>query len=68
MYEYKKVMFKLTGSNLSAQKIENSLDEMFHLIEDTAKDDWRFVQAIHPYPTNSVCLLVFERDAFIKQV
>lgn len=61
MYEYKKVTFNVTASNLRTKKIEDSLDEMFSTIEKNAKDGWRFVQAIHPYTTNTLCMLVFER-------
>lgn len=62
MYEYKKVSFNLTSSNLLTKKIEESLDEIFVIIEKNAEEGWRFVQAIHPYTTNSLCMLVFERE------
>lgn len=62
MYEYKKVSFNLTSSNLLTKKIEESLDEIFAIIEKNAEEGWRFVQAIHPYTTNSLCMLVFERE------
>lgn len=62
MYEYKKVLFNLTPSNLRTKKIEESLDEIFATIEKNAEEGWRFVQAIHPYTTNTLCMLVFERE------
>lgn len=62
MYEYKKVSFNLTPSNLLTKKIEESLDGIFAIIEEHAEEGWRFVQAIHPYTTNSLCMLVFERE------
>lgn len=61
MYKYKKIMFQLTRSNLVTQKIEGSLEEIFAIIEEQAKESWRFVQMIHPYSTHSLCMLVFER-------
>lgn len=62
MFEYKKVLYHFTRSNLMTKKIEESLEDLFDQIEKEAIDGWRFVQAIHPYPTNTVCLLIFERE------
>lgn len=62
MYEYKKVLFDFTRSNLHTKKIQESLDEMFAAIEKNAEEGWRFVQAVHPYTTNTLCMLVFERE------
>ena len=61
-YEYKKVTFNLTPSNLRTRKIEESLDEMFSIIEQYAEEGWRFVQMIHPYTVNTLTLLIFERE------
>lgn len=63
MYEYKKIIYNFTPSNLRAKKIAENLDEVFVMIEEQAKEGWRFVQLIHPYSTNTVCMLVFEREA-----
>lgn len=63
MYEYKKVSFNLTPSNLRTNKIEESCDEMFSVIEANAKEGWRFVQMVHPYSVNTLCMLIFEREA-----
>lgn len=63
MYTYKKVFFDLTGSNLRTAKLEESLDGLFQAIEQNAQDGWRFVQMIHPYQTNTLCMLVFEKKA-----
>ena len=62
MYEYKKVTFNLTPSNLRTSKIEESLDDLFSIIEKHAAEGWRFVQMIHPYTTSPLSLLVFERE------
>ena len=62
MYEYKKVTFNLTSSNLRTSKIEENLDEMFSIIEKYAEEGWRFVRMIHPYTTTTLSLLVFERE------
>ena len=62
MYEYKKVTFNLTSSNLRTSKIEENLDEMFSIIEKYAEEGWRFVQMIHTYTTTTLSLLVFERE------
>lgn len=39
MYEYKKVLFNFTPSNLRTKKIEESLDEIFATIEKMQKKD-----------------------------
>lgn len=62
MYEYKKVLFNFTPSNLRTKKIEESLDDIFATIEKNAEEGWRFVQAIHPYTINTLGMLVFERE------
>lgn len=61
MYEYKKVMFQLTISNLRTRKIEKSLNDLYAVIVEQANEGWRFVQMIHPYSTNSLCMVVFEK-------
>lgn len=61
MYEYKKVPFELTPSNLRTRKIEENLDEIFEIIESNGREGWRFVQFIHPFDINTLCMLVFER-------
>lgn len=60
-YVYKKVMYDLTRSNLITRKIEQSMGELYGIIEEQAMEGWRFVQMIHPYSTNSLCMLVFEK-------
>lgn len=62
MYEYKKVIFNLTPSNLRTNKVQESLDDMFATIEKNAEEGWRFVQTVHPYTTNTLCMLIFERE------
>lgn len=62
MYEYKKVRFELTPSNLSTKKIDDSLNKMYEIIEDNAKDGWRFIQIVHPYPVNNLCMILFEKE------
>ncbi|MGL5514509.1 MAG: DUF4177 domain-containing protein [Sporomusa sp.] len=62
MYEYKKVSFELTSSNLRTSKVQESLDELFAIIEKNAEDGWRFVQVVHPYTTNTTCMIVFEKE------
>lgn len=39
MYEYKKVSFELTFSNLRTSKVQESLDELFVTIEKMQKMD-----------------------------
>ena len=63
MHEYKKIIYNFTPSNLRAKKIAENLEEVYGMIEEQAKEGWRFVQLIHPYSTNTVCMLVFEREA-----
>lgn len=61
MYEYKHVLYRLCMSNLRTRKIQQSLEGIYGIIEEQAREGWRFVQLIHPYSTNTLCMLVFER-------
>lgn len=63
MYEYKKIVYKFTSSTLSSKKVEESLHAMFEIIQENARNGWRFVQAVHPYSTNTVSLLIFEKGS-----
>lgn len=62
MYEYRKVSFSLTPSNLRTKKIAESLDDIFSIIEKYAEEGWRFVQVVHPYQSTRLCMLIFERE------
>lgn len=63
MYEYKKIIFDLKSSDMSLQsKHKKEFERMFEFIEKEARDGWRFVQAIHLFPNQNSCMLVFEKE------
>lgn len=67
MHQYKKVFYDLTMSNLRTRRIEASLNEIYDILEEHAKEGWRFVQMIHPYSTHTLCMLIFERDEKLEE-
>ena len=59
MYEYKKIMFNIsTGILINSKK---GFEKMFDVIEEHAKDGWRFIQAIN-YHNDLIYMLIFERE------